>query len=124
MGFEIATFLVWLAYLWICVGAVVAALFVLIGIGRVEENSRGAYIFRPLIVPGVLLLWPIVLARWIALERGDGNWQKRYRPLREAHGGVWLILAILVPAIFIGSLALRQTLPADGGAVQLEDPAR
>ena len=51
------------------VGAGVALLFLLVGLDRVSEQARGAYVFRPLLVPGVVVLWPLVLARWIAAER-------------------------------------------------------
>ena len=54
-------------YAWI--GVAVAALFLTIGIGRIDAAARGAYAFRPLLVPGVIGLWPLVLWRWIALER-------------------------------------------------------
>jgi hypothetical protein len=50
-------------------GMGVAALFLLFGIDRVDPQARGAYTFRPLLLPGVVVLWPLVLARWLALER-------------------------------------------------------
>lgn len=50
-------------------GAGVAALFLLVGLDRVSDQARGAYAFRPLLIPGVVVLWPLVLARWIAAER-------------------------------------------------------
>ncbi len=53
-------------YLWI--GGAVAALFLTIGVGRVDEPARGAYAFRPLLAPGVIGLWPLVLWRWAAIE--------------------------------------------------------
>lgn len=51
-------------------GMAVAALFLTIGIDRVDPSARGSYMFRPLIAPGVVVLWPLVLLRWLALERG------------------------------------------------------
>lgn len=54
-------------YGWI--GLVVAAAFLTIGIGRIDPAARGAYAARALLAPGVILLWPIVLYRWIQLER-------------------------------------------------------
>lgn len=50
-------------------GFAVAAVFLLWGIERVSPLAIGAYAFRPLLIPGVVLLWPLVLWRWIALER-------------------------------------------------------
>jgi hypothetical protein len=51
-------------------GMGVAALFLLFGIDRVDPQARGSYMFRPLIAPGVIVLWPVVVWRWLALERG------------------------------------------------------
>ena len=51
------------------IGAIVAAAFLLIGIDRVDPSSRGSYLFRVLIAPGLIGLWPLVLWRWLALER-------------------------------------------------------
>ena len=35
----------------------------------VDPAARGTYLFRPLLVPGTVLLWPLILKRWRALER-------------------------------------------------------
>jgi hypothetical protein len=51
------------------VGAVVALAFLFVGLDRVDPAARGAYAFRPLLVPGLVLLCPLVLWRWLALER-------------------------------------------------------
>jgi hypothetical protein len=63
-----AIVLVATAYGW-CRGAVALA-FLLWGIDRIDPAARGAYLVRPLLAPGVVLLWPWVLLRWAALERG------------------------------------------------------
>ena len=115
--------LVWFATLWLYGGGAVAVAFLLFGIDRVDANSRGAYIFRPLLVPGVVLLWPLVLWRWLALEAGAGNRDvaKRYRALRTSHARVWAVLGFVIPAILIGSLLVRQAQPsAKGAAVRLD----
>jgi len=49
------------------IGALISALFLLFGIDRIDAAARGAYAFRPLLVPGLVLLWPLVLWRWLAL---------------------------------------------------------
>ena len=46
------------------IGFAVAVAFLFIGIGRVDPTARGAYAFRPLLLPGLLLLWPFVAWRW------------------------------------------------------------
>ena len=58
-------------YGWI--GAAVACAFLLFGIDRVDPSARGAYAFRPLLIPGVLLLWPLVLAIWARRERSGAD---------------------------------------------------
>jgi uncharacterized membrane protein len=114
--------LVWLATIWLYVGGAVAVAFLFVGIDRVSEDARGAYLFRPLLVPGVVLLWPLVLWRWLQLERGTSLHANRYRPLREAHARVWMVLAILIPLILITGLTIRQPVPTTGAAVRLEAP--
>lgn len=115
-----AGFLVWLASGWLYVGAVVSILFLLIGIGRVDESAKGSFTFRPLLVPGILLLWPLVLWRWWQLEN---NWDPaivHYRAVRRAHGWVWLVLGIGIPALLAIALVNRQEWPVGDAAVQLE----
>lgn len=56
-------------------GLAVAAVFLTVGVGRVDAGARGAYAARLLLAPSVILLWPVVLVRWAQLERragGDG----------------------------------------------------
>jgi len=50
-------------------GGLVAVLFLAIGLDRTDPSARGTYFFRPLLIPGLCLIWPLVLYRWYALER-------------------------------------------------------
>jgi len=59
-----ANLVVWGVYVYLGVGLAVAGLFLFFGIERVDASSRGAYAFRPLLIPGLMLLWPLVLRRW------------------------------------------------------------
>ena len=53
-------------------GLIVAGLFLVAGIGRILPNARDSWIFRLLILPGVVGLWPLVLWRWYGFVRaGD-----------------------------------------------------
>ena len=54
------------------VGLAVAAAFLLVGIERVDAGARRSYAFRPLLIPGCIVLWPLVVCRWIAAERRRG----------------------------------------------------
>jgi hypothetical protein len=57
------------ATVYAAIGGLVAVLFLLFGIDRIDPAARGAYAFRPMIAPGIVLLWPVVLVRWAVLER-------------------------------------------------------
>jgi hypothetical protein len=117
--------LIGLAEIWLYIGAIVAVAFLMFGIGRIDEDARGSYTFRPLLVAGVLLIWPIVLWRWISAELiGLDAVVSRDKPLRDAHRRVWIVLAVLIPLIFIVSLAVRQITPEPGRtAVQINPTA-
>lgn len=51
------------------IGFVAGVAFLFLGIDRVAPAARGAYAFRPLLLPGLILLWPFVLTRWFTLAR-------------------------------------------------------
>lgn len=53
-------------------GGIVALAFVFYGFDRIDTAAHGAYLMRPLLLPGLSLLWPIVVIRWITLERRKG----------------------------------------------------
>lgn len=109
--------------IWFVIGAVVAAVFLTIGVDRIDEDARGAYAFRPLLVPGILLIWPLVIWRWLVLEIGERNWMARYKPPRAIHLPVAIIFACAVGFSVIAGVAVKQTWPGDIAPVQLEDPA-
>lgn len=51
-------------------GLVVALAFVTLGVGRVDPGARGfAPLFRLLILPGSVALWPIVVREWFVARR-------------------------------------------------------
>ena len=55
------------------IGAIVTAAFLFVGLDRIDPSARGAYAFRPLVIPGAILLWPLVLKRWMTLERNKAG---------------------------------------------------
>ncbi|MCV3273062.1 hypothetical protein [Roseobacter sinensis] len=109
--------------IWGSIGAVVAAIFLTIGMDRIDEDAREAYIFRPLLIPGVLVIWPLVLWRWYLYEGGRDQWARRYDPPRRAHFAVGWLLPIGICLIILAGLSQRQTWPADLAPVQLSAPA-
>ena len=64
-----AAFIIDAVLIYATIGAALALVFLLWGIDRIDPAARGAYAFRPLLLPGMVLLWPVVAGRWIALER-------------------------------------------------------
>lgn len=121
------------AQLWAAAGATVAALFLLRGVGRLMPSAAGAWAFRPLILPGVVLLWPLVLWRWRVLARapdagmpgagipGAGTPRIERPPLR-AQAIAAVLLAVAIPAVLVLGLAIRQDGPHEREAVLLEAP--
>ncbi len=53
--------------LYAAAGVVFALLFLAFGIARIDNGAKGTGIgFRLLILPGLVVLWPLMLIRWIA----------------------------------------------------------
>lgn len=119
---ETASFLIGVVQGYCLVGAVVALAFLTVGMDRLDEDARGAYVFRPLLIPGILLIWPLLLWRWFCLETGRGRWQRLYAPPREAHGVAAWIMAVLIVLSLATGFAVRQTWPADVAPVQIAPP--
>ncbi|MEO0829071.1 MAG: hypothetical protein AAFY03_01270, partial [Pseudomonadota bacterium] len=98
---------------WYClIGAMVALAFLLIGIDRIDEDARGAYVFRPLLIPAILLIWPLVVWRWWVLETGRDRWEGKYTPPRASHGVAAFGMAAFIVLALMASFAIRQTWPA------------
>lgn len=120
---ETAAMVVGWARTYALIGLAVAAAFLMFGISRVAHGARGSWVFRPLLIPGVVLIWPIVLWRWAVLESGRDNWRGRHAPARNIPGAIWSVMAILIPVIFFTALIVRQNGPLERPAVLLEPPA-
>lgn len=119
-----AELIVTLAGWWLIAGSFVAVAFLFVGIDRIDEDARGAYVFRPLLVPAILLIWPMVLWRWIRLELGLADENKRYRPPRAIHFPTALVLALVLAVAVASSIAVRQTWPVDVEPQQLSEPGQ
>lgn len=61
------------SYVYGAIGIVVALCFVFVGVNRIDAAAKGAWLARLIWLPGLVLLWPVVLIRWIALERQRGD---------------------------------------------------
>ena len=109
--------------IWGIIGAVVALVFLTIGIDRIDEDAQEAYVFRALLIPGVLVIWPLVLWRWYRYETQSDVWAARHHPPRKNHFAVGLILPAGIALIVLTGLSIRQTWPANFEPVQLSAPA-
>lgn len=103
------------------IGLCTAAIFLFRGIDRVDPNARGAWAFRPLLIPGLVLIWPLVLWRWWRLARGE-NLARRHRPPRKTQDQLALALALLVPLILAAALLAKQDGPYERPAVMIAPP--
>lgn len=108
--------------IWGGIGALVAAIFLTIGMDRIDEDAREAYVFRPLLIPGVLVLWPLVLWRWYLGEAGREDWRHRYDPPRKAHGIVGFLLPLGICLVLAAGFSVRQTWPAQIAPQQISAP--
>ncbi|MEM9796682.1 MAG: hypothetical protein AAF919_09345 [Pseudomonadota bacterium] len=99
--------------IWACIGALIAVPFLTFGIDRIDEDADGAYIFRPLLIPGVIVIWPLVLWRWAILARGKEAWAPRYAPRRDRHKWFGYALPIILILTIGTGLSLRQSWPDD-----------
>ncbi len=67
MNPELARWIVWSSLAWLGLGLVFGIPFVLRGAGRIDPDAQqGSPGFRLLILPGVAVLWPLLLRRWLA----------------------------------------------------------
>lgn len=66
---ETAEALLALAGVYVWVGVAVAVVFLGWGVDRIDPAARGAFLFRILAAPGVVGLWPLVIAAWYGALR-------------------------------------------------------
>ena len=80
-------------------GAAVAVVFSPFGLGRLDDNAQGAWVFRPLLIPGVLVIW-----RWIVLFRGEDKLDRHRMPrIRQERAQV--AFALVIPLILLIAFA-------------------
>lgn len=52
--------------IYLLLGVVFALVFITIGAGKLDEKAKGtSWVFRVLIFPGAMALWPVLLLKWI-----------------------------------------------------------
>lgn len=63
---RIAILLVFAAKTYVYAGVLFALAFVIFGVTRLDHEARGSgSIFRAIIFPGTVALWPVLLVRWV-----------------------------------------------------------
>lgn len=112
-----------LGQVWIWIGLAVAAVLVLWGAGAADGNAREAWAFRLLLIPGAVLLWPLVAWRLAARLRGGAPGAEAHRPPRRAQDLAALALALFVPLALGTAVVIRQDGPRHAAPVLLEAPA-
>lgn len=60
-------------YAAIGVGVGVGVAFLAFGIERIDQAAVGGHAFRPLLLPGLALFWPLVALRWWRAARGAAS---------------------------------------------------
>ena len=81
----VAHIVVWIAGTYLAAGAAFATVFVTAGVQRIDPVARdGTWGFRMVIVPGVVLLWPLLARRWavgsVHPPRESNAHRRRARP--------------------------------------------
>lgn len=96
-------------------GLAFAGAMLFFGVGRIDPSARGAGLgFRLLILPGMVVLWPVLAWKWWGfLRRGERprvpepeEWV-RPEKLRRWHSVVWIVLAVAGPLGVAVALAWR-----------------
>jgi len=108
--------------IWGWTGSAVALAFLTFGMDLIDEDADGAYVFRLLIIPGILLIWPLVLWRWAVLAMGKDHWPNRYRARRTNHLWVGIVMPIAIVVVLCVGWSVRQTWPGDIAPQQLSAP--
>jgi hypothetical protein len=76
----IAAILLILCGVYLACGLVFAVPFVLVGVGKVDPHAaHGTWGFRLLILPGTILLWPLLAQRWLKGVHGPPEEKNAHR---------------------------------------------
>lgn len=67
-----AEFIIMLVEWYLYAGIAVAVAFLVWGVDRIDAAARGAFLFRVLVLPGLVGLWPLVLVMWRRHAKAGG----------------------------------------------------
>lgn len=58
------------AALYLILGLLFALLFIIKGVEKVDEGAHGGSLgFRIIIIPGIMVFWPLLLKKWIKISK-------------------------------------------------------
>ena len=67
---SIAIIFVYLLYIYFGIGLVFMVFFLAKGIEKIDASVKGSsFRFRLLMVPGIVAFWPILLQKWLKLNK-------------------------------------------------------
>lgn len=119
---DVFTWLVNVAAVYAGCGLIVASLFLARWCRSFDPSAaQGSWGFRVLIVPGIVALWPVILAKVLTVRRGgsaagEAETPVRAEALRCNHRRAFLALAIIGPLLFAVVLMWRAPeIPRSGG---------
>jgi hypothetical protein len=110
MQSDIPSILVALCQAYLVVGLIVAVLFLVLGIEAIDPGAEGSYVFRVLLLPGLVALWPLVILRWAQVMQPLEP--KSVRSHMQRHATTWMVLTMLIPFILVAAaMERRASLP-------------
>lgn len=69
---QIASTLFWVILIYLAVGLIFAVAFIIKGLKMVDEGAHGSgWGFRLIIIPGIVVFWPLLLRKWIAAVKKE-----------------------------------------------------
>lgn len=109
-------------------GLIIAVLFLARWCKSFDPSAMdGSWGFRVLIVPGIIALWPVILAKVLSVRRGGSaqgpaETPVRQETLRRNHGLAFIVLAIVGPLLFAVALIWRAPRLEDAPPVDVAVP--
>ena len=74
MAVTILNIILTILLIYLSCGFVFAIPFVIKGANKIDEGAHGAtWGFRLIIMPGTIVLWPVLLKKWIAANKTKTN---------------------------------------------------
>lgn len=68
----IVTIILWIVALYCAAGLAFAIPFIIKGVNKIDEGARHSTIgFRIIIIPGVIIFWPVLLKKWLQSSKSN-----------------------------------------------------